>query len=174
MGSRQEVGWEGEETRVRFNDTFTQLVAISSPHSNWVSVNCLIHVDSISTQHHLWNKQWGKDLLGFVYVTNNTYMIPALVLHIDLNVQSLGLNNNILKLKLIGKKKLIQNVTWPPSFAPQTTADVRTHTACKYTPLGRPPLPPACILQQSPGSQRRQGYQILCVSSENIILWSGI
>ena len=32
-------------------------------------------------------------------------MISALVLHIDLNVQSLGLNNNILKLKLIGKKK---------------------------------------------------------------------
>ena len=34
VGSRQEVGWEGEETSVRFNDTFTQLVAISSPHSN--------------------------------------------------------------------------------------------------------------------------------------------
>ena len=61
------------------------------------------------------------------------------------------------KLKLTGKKKLIQNVTWLPSFAPQTPADVRTHTACKNTPLGSPPLPPACILQQSPGSQRRQG-----------------
>lgn len=155
MRNRREVGWEG----VRFKDTFPQLVDISSPHSNWVSVNSLIHVDSLSSQHHLWNKQLWKERLGFVYVTDNPDMISALVLHIDLSVPSLGSNNNFLKLKLIEKNKLIQNVTWPPSFAPQTTADVRTpHTACMCTPLGSPPLPPVCILQQSPGSQRRQGH----------------
>ena len=34
LGNRREVGWEGEETSVRFNDTFPQLVDISSPHSD--------------------------------------------------------------------------------------------------------------------------------------------
>lgn len=59
-------------------------------------------------------------------------MIKAPILHVNVNVQSLGLNINFLELKLVRekKKKEIQNVIWLLSSVARAAAYVRsTHTA---------------------------------------------